>query len=127
MLKPTELVNSLPDDLARTVLRGLQPMMRGRVVDAALSEPVTVDTPHGPIHFLNQSRKSCARAESILTKEPDSLKWIDSIEPGSAFWDIGANIGVLTLYAATRRDLDGWAFEPAAVNYYNLTANCGTA
>jgi FkbM family methyltransferase len=40
------------------------------------------------------------------------------------FWDIGANVGVLTLYAAMRRDLEVWAFEPAAVNCYNLVANC---
>jgi FkbM family methyltransferase len=29
---------------------------------------------------------------------------------------------VLTLYAAMRGDLKVWAFEPAAVNYYNLVA-----
>jgi len=59
-----------------------------------------------------------------MTKEPGSLEWIDSMVPGSVFWDIGANIGVLTLYAAMRGDLKVWAFEPAAVNYYNLVANC---
>lgn len=59
-----------------------------------------------------------------MSKEPDSLKWIDAMVPGSVFWDIGANVGVLTLYAATRGDLKVWAFEPAAVNYYNLVANC---
>jgi FkbM family methyltransferase len=37
---------------------------------------------------------------------------------------IGANVGVFTLYAAARGDIDVWAFEPAAVNYYNLVANC---
>ncbi len=46
------------------------------------------------------------------------------MRPGSVFWDIGANVGVLTLYAAMRGDLEVWAFEPAAVNYYNLVANC---
>jgi len=39
------------------------------------------------------------------------------------FWHIGANVGVLTLYAATRGDLEVWTFELAAVNYYNLVAN----
>jgi tRNA1(Val) A37 N6-methylase TrmN6 len=43
--------------------------------------------------------------------------------PGSVFWHIGANVGVLTLYAATRGDLEVWTFELAAVNYYNLVAN----
>ena len=52
------------------------------------------------------------------------MRWIDDMWPGSVFWDIGANVGVLTLYAAMRGDLDVWAFEPAAVNYYNLVANC---
>jgi predicted RNA methylase len=97
---------------------------RAGVVDDLLSYPVVVNTPHGPIRFLNHSRISCARARSILSKEPDSLTWIDSMHPGSVFWDIGANVGVLTLYAATRGDLRVWAFEPAAVNYYNLVANC---
>ena len=46
------------------------------------------------------------------------------MEPGSVFFDIGANVGVLTLYAETRGDIEVWAFEPAAVNYYNLVANC---
>ena len=46
------------------------------------------------------------------------------MQPGSVFWDIGANVGALTLYAAQRGDLEVWAFEPAAVNYYCLAANC---
>ena len=106
------------------ILHRLPPRRRARAFDDLLSHPVVVDTPHGPIRFLNHSRNSCWRAETILTKEPSSLKWIDAMTPGSVFWDIGANIGVLTLYAASRRDLRVWAFEPAAVNYYNLTANC---
>jgi FkbM family methyltransferase len=109
---------------ALTIMQRLPPRPRAALFDVLLSEPVVVETPHGPIRFLNQSRKGCARAEKILTKEPDSLRWIDAMKPDSVFWDIGANIGVLTLYAATRGDLKVWAFEPAAVNYYNLTANC---
>jgi len=73
---------------------------------------------------LNHSGAGYWRARAIMTKEPGALEWIDSMVPGSVFWDIGANIGVLTLYAAMRGDLKVWAFEPAAVNYYNLVANC---
>ena len=39
-------------------------------------------------------------------------------------WDIGANVGVYTLYAALRGDTSVVAFEPAAVNYFLLVANC---
>jgi len=52
------------------------------------------------------------------------MKWIDRMEPESIFWDVGGNIGNLALYAARRGVLNIWSFEPAAVNYYNLVANC---
>ena len=110
--------------LAMAILRRLSVEDRARAVDALLSTPVIADTPNGPISFLNHGRGSCKRALTILTKEPDSLQWIDAMRPGAVFWDIGANVGVLTLYAAARGDIDVWAFEPAAVNYYNLVANC---
>lgn len=119
-----QIVGRIWTSLALAILRHLPAEQRAGLVDGLLSRPVIVKTPHGPIRFLNHGRLSCGRALSILTKEPDSLKWIDAMLPGSVVWDIGANVGVLTLYAATRGDLRVWAFEPAAVNYYNLVANC---
>ena len=110
--------------LGLSLLRGTSAASRARAIDALLATPVTTQTKYGPIRFLNHSTGSQKRAERLLLKEPDSLKWIDAMLPGSVFWDIGANIGTLSLYAAARGDLDVWAFEPAAVNYYNLTANC---
>ena len=105
-----------------SLLKWLPAEQRADLIDLLLSEPAVVDTPHGKIRFLNHSGAGYWRARAIMTKEPGSLEWIDSMVPGSVFWDIGANIGVLTLYAAMRGDLKVWAFEPAAVNYYNLVA-----
>lgn len=107
-----------------SLLNWLPANQRANAVDILLSKPSIVNTPHGKIRFLNHSCVSGWRARSIMSKEPDSIRWIDGMVPGSVFWDIGANVGVLTLYAAMRRDLEVWAFEPAAVNYYNLVANC---
>ena len=107
-----------------SLLKLLPTEQRADLVDLLLGKPAVVDTPHGQIRFLNHSRVSYWRARTIMTKEPDSMQWIDAMQPGSVFWDIGANVGVLTLYAAMRGDLEVWAFEPAAVNYYNLVANC---
>jgi len=109
---------------ALSLLKWLPAGQRADVVDLLLSKPIVVDTSHGKILFLNHSRVSYWRGRTLMTKEPDSLEWIDAMQPGSVFWDIGANVGVLTLYAATRGDIEVWAFEPAAVNYYNLVANC---
>lgn len=106
------------------ILRRLPAEQRALAVERLLERPLVVDTPHGPVRFLPHGRTSCKRARTLMTKEPDTLAWIDRMAPGSVFWDIGANIGTLSLYAAARRDLHVWAFEPAAVNFYGLTANC---
>ncbi len=123
-LRATELVQGLPAVIGVTSLRLASARSRASAIDTLLADPIMVDSPHGPIKFLGHGRLSYGRARGLLTKEPDSLAWIDAMEPGSVFWDIGANIGTLTLYAARREALDVWSFEPAAANYYNLAANC---
>ncbi len=63
------------------------------------------------------------RGQSMLTKEPDTIAWINQFDNGDVFWDIGANVGVFTLYAAIRRFAHVLAFEPAASNYMVLNKN----
>ena len=43
-------------------------------------------------------------AESFSKKEPDTLAWIDLIPEGSLIWDIGANVGLYSVYAAKARN-----------------------
>jgi len=62
------------------------------------------------------------RADTLLTKEPETIEWIDTFDEDDIFWDVGANIGVYSLYAALRLS-KVVAFEPAAVNYYLLNRN----
>ncbi|RLE18048.1 MAG: hypothetical protein DRJ50_13390 [Actinobacteria bacterium] len=66
------------------------------------------------------------RLESFFTKEPETIRWIDELmTSGESYFDIGANVGVFTLYAALRHGagLDVRAFEPAYHNYYRLCRN----
>jgi FkbM family methyltransferase len=63
------------------------------------------------------------RAEQLASKEPETLEWIDSFSPGAVLFDIGANIGVFSIYAAARRNCDVYAFEPEAKNYACLNKN----
>jgi FkbM family methyltransferase len=53
------------------------------------------------------------RINTYATKEPETLKWIDGLEQGSVLWDIGANIGLYSLYAAKSRQCRVIAFEPS--------------
>lgn len=74
------------------------------------------------IRFFCPGRLSLYRARTLLTKEPETIKWIDGFAKGDVFWDIGANIGVYSLYAASR-GIKVLAYEPAAVNYHLLNKN----
>lgn len=97
--------------------------MQGRVTQELVQDTMLVDTPHGRLSVVLLG-SSGGRAMTMLTRQPATIAWIDAFEPNSVFWDVGANIGVYTLYAALRRDIRVAAFEPAAVNYFLLSANC---
>jgi FkbM family methyltransferase len=62
------------------------------------------------------------RAKTFFTKEPDTLKWIDSMPKESVFFDVGANVGVYSIYAGMK-GLNVFSFEPEASNYFILNSN----
>jgi len=65
-----------------------------------------------------------ARALSILSKEPDTIAWIqETLKENDIFYDIGANVGVFSLYAAKHKAATVVAFEPFAPNYALLNHN----
>lgn len=65
------------------------------------------------------------RAKNYSIKEPDTLDWLDRFEPGSCYFDIGANIGQFSLYPAKKygQQVEIYAFEPQSNNYYALNKN----
>lgn len=65
------------------------------------------------------------RAHSFASKEPETIQWlIDELHADSVFWDIGANIGLISLFAAAIHPTSKiLAFEPAAHNYASLCEN----
>ena len=64
------------------------------------------------------------RVKTIYSKEPETINWIDTFKKNSVFWDIGANIGLYSIYAALKlKDLKIIAFEPSSLNYSILSKN----
>lgn len=64
------------------------------------------------------------RFDSFWDKEPETLAWIESFGEEDVFWDIGANIGVYTLYAgALYKNMRICAFEPMEINFARLDWN----
>lgn len=97
--------------------------MQGRVLHELVEATMAIETPLGPLSFVPLGSGG-GRAMTMFTRQPATIAWINGFRPGSIFWDVGANVGVFTLYAALRGDVNVVAIEPAAVNYFLLSANC---
>jgi len=63
------------------------------------------------------------RAGSFASKEPETLDWIDQLPEGCKLWDIGANIGLYSIYAAKKKNCQVVAFEPSVFNLELLARN----
>ncbi|HNS33356.1 MAG TPA: FkbM family methyltransferase [bacterium] len=66
------------------------------------------------------------RAKNYETLEPGTIKWIDTFfKKGDVIYDIGANIGQYSLYAAKKlkKNCCVIAFEPESLNYAKLNRN----
>ncbi len=92
-------------------------------------------------HFVDGSRKISIRGKEIKigfsnalegyriasyeSKEPETLDWIDKyFNSHSVLFDIGANIGLYSVYASKKNN-EGkiFSFEPVAANYSRILNN----
>lgn len=80
------------------------------------------NTKYGEIKYFCYGNTACWRADTLHTKEPETIAWIDEMSANSIFWDIGANVGLYSIYAA-KKELRVFAFEPSAFNYFLLNKN----
>ncbi len=63
------------------------------------------------------------RAMTFSSKEPETLEWIDRMPIGEVFWDIGANVGLYSIYAAKTKKCIVYSFEPSVFNLELLSRN----
>ena len=74
--------------------------------------------------FISRNYVTKFRYETFFFKEPETLAWIDKMEEGSVYWDIGANIGLYTIYfLAKNKKGKAVAFEPHPSNLLGLIEN----
>jgi FkbM family methyltransferase len=65
------------------------------------------------------------RAASFSYKEPETLQWIDKYGGSGAFFDIGANVGLYSIYYAMSHPNTVYSFEPSVLNLALLARNIG--
>lgn len=75
------------------------------------------------IAFHCPTAGSVSSAHFLGRGEPETLAWIRTyIKPGEVLWDIGANVGPFSLFAA-KRGAKVYAFEPHAYTFAVLMRN----
>lgn len=73
--------------------------------------------------YLIPNALCLARVETLFTKEPSTIGWLDSIPADATYLDVGANVGMYSIYVGVIRQARVFAFEPEAQNYALLQRN----
>lgn len=95
----------------------------GQIISRGVSQTQVVQHEGITLRFSIPNAQCKFRADTFSTKEPETLEWIQSIPHGAHLWDIGANVGLYSCYAAKARDCRVFAFEPSVFNLEVLARN----
>ncbi len=94
-----------------------------QIINNAMSRTQEVSHSGLKLTFSIPNTLNKYRADSFSSKEPETLEWIDGIPRSSVVWDIGANVGLYSCYAAKQRGCRVFAFEPSVFNLELLARN----
>lgn len=111
----------------KTVYSKISNIMRDSILEASdetldvVVKPV--ETKNGTIDFYCIGELAQSRARTFHRKEPETIEWIDGFVSGDVLWDIGANVGVYSLYGGLKEGVKVLSFEPSSANYFLLNKN----
>ena len=76
------------------------------------------------INLYTPNKISSFRASTFYTKEEETIRWIDKFgKKNNIFFDIGANIGLYSLYYSSLYKSSVYSFEPDFQNLYLFKKN----
>lgn len=85
---------------------------------------ITSDKKTVKLSFFTPNEMCLYRVDSFSVKEPETLSWIDRFGGDNVvLYDIGANIGLYSLYYAAKYKSNVFAFEPSPFNVILLAKN----
>jgi FkbM family methyltransferase len=125
LLFPLQILHSA-FKLYDTILSKIFPQLKG-VGRQQLINHIDSDvqlTKHGSASFkLYTPNQICNfRHSTFSTKEPEMLEWIEEYG-GGVFFDIGANIGIYSLFYSQVKQGNIYSFEPSVFNLRQLAKN----
>ena len=88
-----------------------------------ISEKKSVEIGDVKLLFYVPNEINRFRVNTFFTKEPETLVWINGFKENATFFDIGANIGLYSCYAAKKLKCNTFAFEPSFFNLELLSKN----
>ena len=77
------------------------------------------------LDFVTPNALTKWRVQTFSDKEPETLEWISNMSHEDVFWDVGANVGLYSIYAAKCHKIPVFSFEPSIFNLELLGRNCG--
>ena len=132
VMLPFELVYAC-EKIYENVLRLFLPeavVSLGRTRRGCQNDKITMDVQHVNesgnsinLKFFAPNTLNVIRSQTFSTKEPEILKWIEKHNSNATFFDIGANIGLYSIYRASVNEGQVYAFEPSCFNLPLLTKN----
>jgi FkbM family methyltransferase len=81
-----------------------------------------VDTKYGELKYYCMGWIPLWRSQTLFIKEPEMIEWVDSMKEDEILWDIGANVGLYSVYAGLK-GMKVFAFEPSALNTFLISKN----
>ncbi|MCF6331160.1 MAG: FkbM family methyltransferase [Sulfurimonas sp.] len=81
-----------------------------------------LDTKYGRLKYYCYGWLPLWRSKTLFTKEPETIEWIDGMKKEDTLWDIGANVGLYSVYAGIK-GMNVFAFEPSALNTFFISKN----
>jgi FkbM family methyltransferase len=96
-------------------------------IKSFIRKNASVRISHSVKMMLNTDNEHEAhRVATFFTKEPDMLRWINEFDDdkSTVFFDIGANVGIYSIYAAlTKNNITVYSFEPEVFSFKSLLIN----
>ncbi len=85
---------------------------------------ISIDSKQGEkLYFFAPSKMATFRINTLFTKEPSTISWLNRLKETDTFLDIGANIGIYSVYAAVVKKCRVVSIEPESQNFSNLVRN----